>query len=156
MPDRILSPGILSAVSAATVLAALFFSAGQDAAQASRCPLGEIYRPSRGICVSKEKAIQAGIYHGASRMSVASAPQQAHDAQPAPKARVEARPQALAAIERRAPVSKADDALAFATERKPETNPAPVQNKPVQVVPIVFSPPARSPFGSLVALEPIP
>lgn len=155
MPDR-----ILSTCSAATVLAALFFFAGQDAAQASRCPLGEIYRPSRGICVSKERAIQAGIYRGASHVSAtrAAATSVAASHEPEAQAAPKPRAQALAAIERRAPVTKTDEALAFTADRKQDavTTTTQGQVKNPQITPIVFRKPAPSPFGSLVALEPLP
>lgn len=151
MPDR-----ILSICSAATALAALLFFAGQDVAQAARCPLGEIYRPSRGICVTKERAIQAGIYRGASHLSAVSAQTASAklEAQPEPKPRA----QALVAIERRAPAPKSDEALAFTGDRKPAEAPAatPAQTSTQQITPVVFRRPDHSPFGSLVALEPLP
>jgi hypothetical protein len=157
MFGRILSIGTPAA------LAALLFVAGSGVAQAARCPLGEIYRPSRGVCVTKEKAIQAGIYRGSSQTQ-ASAPREAAPAVEAADADTtsvrKARPQAIAAIEREAPVlrRRADEALAFT--RQPGAAPAPVgtpiQPKTVQIVPIVLSRPQPSPFGSLVALEPLP
>lgn len=158
---------LLSTGSTAAALAALLFVAGSDVAQAARCPLGEIYRPSRGICVSKEKAIQAGIYRGAGQaqasrsrdgVSVVEATNSQTDlvAAPVPKPR----PQAMAAIEREAPVSrrKAEEALAFTRQAAPAPVSAvtPMQPKTVQTVPIVPNRPQSSPFGSLVALEPLP
>jgi hypothetical protein len=158
---------ILSTGSTAAALATLLFVAGSDVAQAARCPLGEIYRPSRGVCVTKEKAIQAGIYRGSSQTH-ASAPREAAPVVEAADADTtstvtpvrKARPQAIAAIEREAPTPrrKADEALAFT--HQPEATAAsavtPIQPKTVQVVPIVLSRPQPSPFGSLVALEPLP
>lgn len=44
-----------------------------ETAEAARCPLGEIYRPSRGVCVSKTSAINAGIYRPGPRGQVARA-----------------------------------------------------------------------------------
>ncbi len=155
---------ILSTGSTAAVLATLLFVAGSDVAQAARCPLGEIFRPSRGICVTKEKAIQAGIYHGAGRVQASQSREAAPvaDAEtasvtaPTPKAR----PQAVAAIEREAPTPrrKAEEALAFTQQSAPATSSAAttVQPKAVQAQPIVYSRPQPSPFGSLVALEPLP
>jgi hypothetical protein len=171
MPDRNLTAG------SAAAIAILLFFAGQDAAQAARCPLGEIYRPSRGVCVSKQQAIQAGVYresasrHVAAPMRVAAlvtepeTPPRAQSAQvetpPAPKPR----PQALVEIERRAPVAKpkADEALAFLTEWKPAkfvASNASLQMAAEQPRPkaseLAFRPQDASPFGSLVALEPMP
>jgi len=173
MPDRNLTAG------SAAAIATLLFFAGQDAAQAARCPLGEIYRPSRGVCVSKQQAIQAGVYRGsaghvASRMRVAAlvdepAPIQAAPVQAAPvqAAPIQAaptpkpRPQALAEIERRAPAvtPKTEDALAFVTERKSASSSsvASLQGTTEQARPNTSSKrPEPSPFGSLVALEPLP
>jgi hypothetical protein len=154
---------ILSTGSTAAVLATLLFVAGSDVAQAARCPLGEIYRPSRGICVTKERAIQAGIYRGGARAHASQSRDavpvvDAADAEtgpaaaPAPKAR----PQAVAAIEREAPTPrrKAEDALAFTQQTAPVTTTT--QPKAVQAQPIVYTRPQPSPFGSLVALEPLP
>jgi hypothetical protein len=158
---------ILSTGSSVAVLAALLFVAGSDVAQAARCPLGEIYRPSRGICVTKEKAIQAGIYRGAgqaqaSRSREAAPVVEAADAEevsavaPVPKRR----PQAIAAIEREAPTPrrKAEEALAFTRQREPVpvSETATIQPKSVQAAPVVLNRPQPSPFGSLVALEPLP
>lgn len=42
-----------------------------ETAEAARCPLGEIYRPSRGVCVSKTSAINAGIYRAGPRAQTA-------------------------------------------------------------------------------------
>lgn len=168
MPDRNLTAG------SAAAIATLLFFAGQDAAQAARCPLGEIYRPSRGVCVSKQQAIQAGVYRGsaghvASRMRVAAlvdepapvqaAPVQAAPIQAAPTPKP--RPQALAEIERRAPAvtPKTEDALAFVTERKSASSSsvASLQGTTEQARPNTSSKrPEPSPFGSLVALEPLP
>ncbi|HSU99412.1 MAG TPA: hypothetical protein VLI91_04835 [Roseiarcus sp.] len=164
MPDRNLTAG------SAAAIATLLFFAGQDAAQAARCPLGEIYRPSRGVCVSKQQAIQAGVYRGsaghvASRMRVAAlvdepAPVQAAPIQTAPTPKP--RPQALAEIERRAPAvtPKTEDALAFVTDRKSaasSSSVASLQGTTEQARPNTFSKrPEPSPFGSLVALEPMP
>ena len=169
MPDRNLTAG------SAAAIATLLFFAGQDAAQAARCPLGEIYRPSRGVCVSKQQAIQAGVYRGsaghvASRMRVAAlvdepapvqaAPVQAAPIQAAPTPKP--RPQALAEIERRAPAvtPKTEDALAFVTDRKSaasSSSVASLQGTTEQARPNTFSKrPEPSPFGSLVALEPLP
>lgn len=132
---------ILSTGSTIAAFASLLLAAGAGAAQAARCPLGEIYRPSRGVCVSKEKAIEAGIYKGSglSRDSTM-------------------RPQALAAIEQKAPSPsvRADAALAFAIEPPVEAKP---KSAPNVAAPNVAtpkpSPVAPSPFGSLVALEPL-
>ena len=168
MPDRNLTAG------SAAAIATLLFFAGQDAAQAARCPLGEIYRPSRGVCVSKQQAIQAGVYRGsaghvASRMRVAAlvdepAPVQAAPIQTAPIQSAptpKPRPQALAEIERRAPAvtPKTEDALAFVTDRKSASSPsvASLQGTTEQARPNTSSKrPEPSPFGSLVALEPLP
>jgi hypothetical protein len=162
MYSRILSTG-----STAAALAALLFVAGSGVAQAARCPLGEIYRPSRGICVTKEKAIQAGIYRGASQAQASRSRDVAPVVEAADSETVSAaapvpkpRPQAMAAIEREAPVSrrKAEEALAFTRQREPAPASAvtPIQPKTVQTVPVVLSRPQSSPFGSLVALEPLP
>src|SRR6476661_348746 len=160
MPDRNLTAG------SAAAIATLLFFAGQDAAQAARCPLGEIYRPSRGVCVSKQRAIQAGVYRGsaghvASRMRVAAlvdepapvqaAPVQAAPIQAAPTPKP--RPQALAEIERRAPAvtPKTEDALAFVTERKSASSSsvASLQGTTEQARPNTSSKrPEPSPFGS--------
>lgn len=50
---------------------ALISLASLETAEAARCPLGEIYRPSRGVCVSKASAINAGIYRPGPRRPVA-------------------------------------------------------------------------------------
>ena len=167
MPDRILSAGS----AAAAALAALVFFAGEGAAQAARCPLGEIYRPSRGVCVTKDKAIQAGVYHAPQRLGapVRNTERLAFESQDAPKSNSiekvapmppQPRPQALAAIERRAPAPRprGDGALAFTTDSKPSASNGTslMQPRSVQAVPVTYSQPAPSPFGSLVALEPIP
>lgn len=163
MPDRILSSG-----PAAAALACLVLFAGSGAAEAARCPLGEIYRPSRGVCVSKQQAIQAGVYRGASqpRIELASASAPKIDETPTPKPR----PQALMEIERRAPLSvvKADPALAFVTNRKaagpitttasaaPSADPRAASQPSPAATPASLAKPEASPFGSLVALEPAP
>lgn len=55
-------------LSCAVVCASFAF---MNVAEAARCPQGEIYRPSRGVCVSKTSAINAGIYRpGVRRQSV--------------------------------------------------------------------------------------
>ena len=40
--------------------AALMF--GPGAAEAARCPQGKIYRPSLGVCQTKQAAIRQGVY----------------------------------------------------------------------------------------------
>lgn len=35
---------------------------GATSAEAARCPLGQVYRPSASICVSKASAMRAGVY----------------------------------------------------------------------------------------------
>ncbi|MDB5643649.1 MAG: hypothetical protein JWN07_2966 [Hyphomicrobiales bacterium] len=155
MPDK-----IFSAAGSAAALATLMFFAGESAAQAARCPLGEIYRPSRGICVSKERAVQAGIYRSAPRPLAVSLVTLNDDPSVAEPPVPKPRPQALAAIERRAPASRAaaDEALAFVPDQKAAAplQPRPAASKPVPLAPVAVSRPAPSPFGSLVALEPMP
>lgn len=51
----------------------LFSLSAVASAEAARCPLGEIYRPSRGVCVSKSSAIHAGIYRGGARREITRA-----------------------------------------------------------------------------------
>jgi hypothetical protein len=49
----------------AATVAGMFYGAiagGATSAEAARCPLGQIYRPSASICVSKASAMRAGVY----------------------------------------------------------------------------------------------
>lgn len=39
-----------------------FIVFGSGAAEAARCPLGQIYRSSAGVCQSKQAAIRQGVY----------------------------------------------------------------------------------------------
>lgn len=39
-----------------------FLLIGSNAAEAARCPQGKIYRPSMGVCQSKQAAIRDGAY----------------------------------------------------------------------------------------------
>lgn len=148
----------VSAHGSAAALAVILFFAGEGAAQAARCPLGEIYRPSRGICVSKEEAVQIGIYRPAARQlpvsTVTIVEMSGKVARPAPRARA----QALAAIERRAPAARPsfEGALAFVNERNermalPDSIPGRLEPSSSGAVVGIF--PAPSPFGSLVPLE---
>lgn len=168
MSARVVSLG-LSPIAVAALLVLSF----TEIAAAARCPLGEIYRPSRGICVSKEKAIAAGVYRGAPARETIAARAVAPAPEPAiePEVRAAApkpRPQALAQIERQAPAGatrREDEALAFAP-------PVPVRvaakavepalsrvSAPVEPRPILRAsarPRETTPFGALVALEPMP
>lgn len=54
----------MKALTFAATFAGLFYGviASGATAEAARCPQGQIYRPSQGVCVSKASAIRAGIY----------------------------------------------------------------------------------------------
>ena len=39
-----------------------FLVIGSSAAEAARCPLGKVYRPTQGVCQSKQAAIRQGVY----------------------------------------------------------------------------------------------
>jgi len=151
---------ISASTGSAAALVAILFMAGEGQALAAPCPFGEIYRPSRGICISKDVAIQAGIYRqSASPLVVPVITPDTVRAIPLPPPRP--RFEALAAIERRAPAVRATaaGALAFVRERTAATvarDASPKRPEPSSPAALLVSRPVISPYGSLVPLEPQP
>jgi hypothetical protein len=151
---------ISASTGSAAALVAILFMAGEGQALAAPCPFGEIYRPSRGICISKDVAIQAGIYRqSASPLVVPVITPDTVRAIPLPPPRP--RFEALAAIERRAPAVRATaaGALAFVRERTDATvarDASPKRPEPSSPAALLVSRPVISPYGSLVPLEPQP
>jgi hypothetical protein len=117
-----------------------------QAALAARCSLGQIYRPSRGVCVSKSQAIESGIYgrygrHYAQRPS--EAPVAAEKSAPVHSMIVAASSADVLAYDGAAPVRKPS-----AFKLRLDSPPREQATTPVSR--------ALSPYGGLVALEPAP
>lgn len=119
-------PGIFVPGLAVGTMAGLL--APSEPAAAARCPLGQIYRPSLSICVSKDKAIAAGVYRA---QAIASREAKAElTLRPKPRPQIDQAPYgALDAV--------------------------PLQPVKVRAIPIVLRR-ELSPYGSLVAFEPVP
>jgi hypothetical protein len=117
-----------------------------QAAMAARCSLGQIYRPSRGVCVSKSQAIESGIYgrsgrHHAQRHSQATVV--AEKTAPVRSMIVAASNPDVLAYDGEAPLRK-PTAFKLRLDAPPRAQPStPVSRAP-------------SPYGGLVALEPAP
>ncbi|MDB5594947.1 MAG: hypothetical protein JWM36_1908 [Hyphomicrobiales bacterium] len=117
-----------------------------QAALAARCSLGQIYRPSRGVCVFKSQAVASGIYgtsarHHAKRQS--EAPAVAEKSSPVRSMIVATSTPNVLAYDGETPVRK-PQAFKLRLDALPRAQPGTPLSR------------APSPYGGLVALEPAP
>ena len=166
------------------LLSALFVLAGawQQAEAAARCPAGDVFRASRGACQSKEAALSEGFFSfwpfSAKREEVPSPSSATQGLKKSARIKIEAasapvrvKPErattALVQIEKSAPLkpnpeptSKPDLVLGFSSDAQsvppmPRVEPTavPIVARPVAAIPVRVKLP--SPFGALIAFEPV-
>lgn len=128
------------------------FAGSVEIAEAARCPQGEIYRPSRGICVSRSVAIQSGIIGSGRQTRFASVSSGSSERAREPAA--ETPKPSRAEAPRRSLVATSDDApLAYAPD---EPIRRAILQKARAMSQEAAKPRAPSPYGGLVALDPAP
>ncbi len=165
---------VLTGTQVACVSIFFFAYALSEVEAATRCPAGEIFRASRGVCQPKEVAASDGIFNfwpfSAKREEAEQAfvekakperkkrvtpvavspPVAAKPAKPTQKAA------ALVQIEKRAPLAaKPEAALGFSSAAQSAAFVDPPVARPVQMIPVPVKSKEPSPFGSLIAFEPI-